>query len=76
VKKNFAKLVRAREVEVIEVKRTLNRGVVGQAVVGAVLFQMEFKPRRVRQTVVVGKGEKGIERACRKLRINVWKAGK
>jgi hypothetical protein len=61
--------------EIIEVKSILNRGVIGQVIVGAVLLEMsEYKilAEKVRKVVVCGQKNIFLEEVCKKLGVIVW----
>lgn len=68
--------VTAAEVEVIEVKKSLNRPVVGQGLVGADMFRMEYHVAKVTPVIVVGTTDPAIEIVCEKRGIEVWKSGR
>lgn len=66
-------ILRDFDVEVIEAKRRLNTGVIGQAMAGAILLAHAYpKHRLIRQTVLVaGRPEPALEWVCNKLGISV-----
>lgn len=70
---NLRDIVASENVEVIEIKRTLNRVVLGQVIVGADLFELEYSPATINQTVVCGAGDPVLEWVCNKRDITVWK---
>lgn len=56
----------------IEVKETLNRVVVGQAIVGADMVRMEYHVAQVTPVIVFGSTDPAIEIVCGKRGIEVW----
>jgi len=61
-------------IEVIEVKRALNRTVIGQTQAGRLLLcaRYEFDPELVREVVVCEQRDAALEWVCAKLGIEVW----
>lgn len=64
-------IVRDRHVEVIEVKQSLNRPVIGQAIAGRDMFERDYDPRTVEPVVVCGSGDPALEWVCRRNGIRV-----
>lgn len=61
--------------EIIEVKRSLTRGSIGQVIVGSVLLEMsEYKipEENIRKVVVCRNKNIFLEEACKKLGVDVW----
>ena len=50
--KRFEELATGAEVEVLEVKRSLDRYVLGQVIIGADLLEMEYAPSKIDQVVI------------------------
>ena len=65
-------LIAGARVEVIEVKRWLDRPVVGQVIVGADLLEMEYAPAEVDQVVVCEVGDPVLEAVCERRGIVVF----
>lgn len=59
----------------IEVKKSLNRPVVGQAIVGADMVRMEDHVAKVTPVIVVGSTDPAIEIVCEKRGVEVWTPG-
>jgi hypothetical protein len=61
-------------VDIIEVKYSLNRGVVGQVIVGAILLEKEYgiALERLRKVVVCRNKNPFLAEACEKLDIKIW----
>lgn len=73
---DFQKAIRNRKIEVIEIKRKLNRPVIGQVIVGARLMEMEYQDiRRVQMVILCESSDPVLEMICRGLNIKVWKSG-
>lgn len=64
-------VVADRHVEVIEVKASLNRPVIGQAIAGRDMFERDYDPRTVEPVVVCGTGDPALEWVCRRNGIRV-----
>lgn len=64
-------IVRDRHVEIIEVKQSLNRPVIGQAIAGRDMFERDYDPRTVEPVVVCGSGDPALEWVCRRNGIRV-----
>jgi hypothetical protein len=71
---DFQKATRNRKIEVIEIKRKLNRLVIGQVIVGARLVEMEYPDiRSVQRVILCETGDPVLEMVCHELEIRVWK---
>ncbi|OWZ84091.1 hypothetical protein [Natranaerobius trueperi] len=68
---SFKEKIKGQVVYVIEAKRELNRGVIGQVEVGAKLLAKEFEPSRVEKVVLCSKGNKDLEWYCKESNITV-----
>lgn len=69
----FDRLVaKRRRLQVIEIKRVLNRGVIGQAIVGKALLELEYKRTKVTAVVLCLDGHDFLESACQKVGVKVW----
>lgn len=64
-------IVEDRHVEVIEVKSSLNRPVIGQAIAGRDMFKRDYEPRTVEAVAVCGSGDPALEWVCRRNGIRV-----
>ncbi len=65
-------LIYGARVEVIEVKRSLDRPVLGQVIAGADLLEMEYAPAEVDQVVVCEVGDPVLEAVCERRGIVVF----
>ncbi len=70
---DFLELLGADVPELIEIKTTLNRGVIGQILVAEEMFKAQFKVREVKLIILCEKGDVALEWFCRQKRIEVWK---
>ena len=59
--------------ELIEVKRSLNRGVIGQVLVAEDLFKAQYKVSKVKLVIVCKRGDSALEWACQLRNILVVK---
>ncbi len=57
----------------IEVKRSLDRPVIGQVIAGADLLEMEYAPSEVDQVVVCEIGDPVLEAVCERRGIVVFR---
>lgn len=69
---DFEKVVARTKVEVVEVKYSLDRVVLGQVIIGADLLEMEYMPAKINQVVVCKVGDPVLEVVCKKRGIKVW----
>jgi hypothetical protein len=65
-------LIAGARVEVIEVKRSLDRPVIGQVIAGADLLEMEYAPAQVDPVVVCAVGDAALEAVCKRRGIAVF----
>lgn len=65
-------LTKSAKVEVVEVKRALDRVVLGQVIIGADLLEMEFAPTKVNEVVVCEVSDPVLEMVCNKRGVKVW----
>jgi hypothetical protein len=64
-------LVADRHVEVIEVKKNLNRGVIGQAIAGRDLFRRDYAPATVEPVALCQNHDSALAWVCRRNGIRV-----
>ena len=57
---------RGKDVEVIEIKRRLNRLVFGQAIAGAEMFQRQYRPRSILPVILYEVPDPAMDWVCRK----------
>jgi len=72
----FQELLLSGQVKVIEVKRSLNRVVLGQVIIGADLIEMEYNLSNVGQVVIYEIGDPVLEAVCKRRNIEVWTPSK
>ena len=72
----FEQIITGAKVEVIEVKYSLDRVVLGQVIVGADLLEMEYAPVKINQVVVCEVGDPVLEIVCKKRGIKIWTPAK
>lgn len=65
--------ITGENIEVIEIKRALDRVVLGQVIIGADLLELEYAPATIEQTVVCEEGDPVLESVCDKRGIKVWR---
>jgi hypothetical protein len=70
--KRFEELATGAEVEVLEVKRSLDRYVLGQVIIGADLLEMEYAPSKIDQVVICSLDDLVLKLVCDKRGIRVW----
>jgi len=59
------------EVEIIEVKKKLNRVVIGQILVGEFMFKKKYKIKKIKKSVLYHIGDDAMELFCKKNKINL-----
>lgn len=64
--------VSSRGIELIEVKRRLNRGGIGQAVAAREMFERQYGARPSRVTIVCEATDPGLAWVCRRMGIVIW----
>ncbi len=69
-------IARARTVEVIEIKSSLDRLVIGQSIVGADLMEMEYETKHIHQVILCEVGDPLLELVCKKRGIKVYELGR
>ena len=69
----FQEVVIGNYVEVIEIKKSLGRNVIGQVIIGADLLEMAYEPNIIEQVVVCEVGDPLLELICKNRGINIWK---
>ena len=70
--KRFEQVVAGAGVEVLEVKRALDRVVLGQVIKGTDLLEIEYAPTKIDQVVICEVGDPVLETVCDKRGIKVW----
>ena len=72
----FAELIRGRDVELVEVKRSLTRGAIGQVIVALDMFQLDFPgPRTVAGTALCADEDPALRLIGEWLGIGVVRIG-
>lgn len=64
-------IFRSNCIELIEAKEKLNRFVIGQVIAGVDMFQRQYKPKEITQTIVCAKGDPALEWVCSKRNIKI-----
>jgi hypothetical protein len=70
--KRLERVIEGAEVEVVEVKRSLDRVVLGQVIIGADLLEIEYAPPKIDQVVICEMGDPALETVCDRRGIKVW----
>jgi hypothetical protein len=68
----FKGLIKGKTVEAIEADWDLNRWVIGQAIVGKVMLEIEYGVHAAAPVVLCEEGDKSLEQACVRLGVKVW----
>jgi hypothetical protein len=74
-REHFKSVFKDAEVEIIEIKRKLNRVVIGQVVVGATMMSIEYNATPLLKTIVCKIGDPALEIICKQMGIRVWRVG-
>ena len=74
-KQLFHELIKKEEIEIeiIEVKRKLNRNVIGQILVADFMFKKKFNVKKVKKSVLYHIGDEALELFCNENHINLIK---
>ena len=64
-------IIATRHVEIIEIKSSLNRPVIGQAIAGRDMFERDYGPQTIEPVVVCETGDPALEWVCRQNGIRV-----
>ena len=74
-KEMFLKILQENsdEIEIIEVKKKLNRGVIGQILVAEYMFKKKFQVKKLRKSVLCYIGDDALESFCKESKINFIK---
>ncbi|HLY63321.1 MAG TPA: hypothetical protein VKV95_21465 [Terriglobia bacterium] len=68
----FREVVVGKTIESIEVKKSLYRSVIGQAIVGKHLLEIEYGVAAAVPIVICGSGDQLLEQVCARLGVKVW----
>ena len=68
---DFLKLIQGKTVELIEVKKYLNRLVIGQVIAGMDMFERQYQINRINPVIVCQIGDPALEWVCKKRNIKV-----
>ncbi|MCL2044481.1 MAG: hypothetical protein FWG89_10120 [Treponema sp.] len=69
----FLKLIQdsKNEVEIIEVKKKLNRVVIGQILVGEFMFKKKYEVKKIKKSILYHIGDDAMELFCKENKINL-----
>lgn len=68
----FKEQIEGKTVEAIEVDEDLNRWVIGQAITGKVMLEIEYGVHAAVPVVVCNERDKSLEQVCARLGVKVW----
>ena len=69
--KGFFELCMGKTVELIEVKKNLNRLVIGQVIAGMDMFERQYQANKIVPVILCQNGDPALEWVCRKRNIKV-----
>lgn len=69
--KDLKQVINGRSIHLIEAKRTLNRNVIGQVIVGSSLFARVFNPSQIHHVALCSAGETDLEWFCQQHDVEV-----
>jgi len=67
----FYKKVQGKTIELIEVKKNLNRLVIGQVIAGADMFERQYNTSKIIPVILCKNGDPALEWVCKKRNIKV-----
>jgi hypothetical protein len=71
---SFSDLIFHCDIQVIEIKKMLNRPAIGQVIVGAKLIEMEYpEVGQIEQVILCEISDPVLDLVCREINIKVWK---
>ena len=72
-KEEFLRFIKdsKNEFEIIEVKKKLNRVVIGQILVGEFMFKKKYNVKKVKKSILYEKGDDALELFCKENKINL-----
>lgn len=68
----FKTMVEKQDIEIIEIKRWLDRYVFGQVIAGEDLLNMEYQPISIQKVILCQKTDPVMREVCRRQHIKVW----
>lgn len=68
---DLVEYIHGKTVELIEVKRNLNRGVIGQVIVGMDMFERQYQNSNINPVILCKYGDSALEWVCEKRNIQV-----
>jgi len=71
--KELKKLFKGKKIEIIEVKRSINRPAIGQIIAGRTMFEKQYDVKNVKGVIVCGSGDSALEWVCKQHGIKVVK---
>lgn len=69
---NFNEQTKGNTIELIEVKRKLNRVVIGQVLAGIDMFERQYEARKIIPVILCHVGDPALEWVCKKRNIEVY----
>lgn len=70
-RKDFKQAIDGNNIHLIEAKRTLNRNVIGQVIVGSSLLTRNFEPSEINHIALCATGETDLEWFCKQNEVEV-----
>jgi hypothetical protein len=67
----FSEIIKKKPVELIEVKRKLNRLVIGQTIAGHDMFEKDYKSGKITDLILCSEGDPALEWVCKERKIFV-----
>lgn len=71
-KEKIRSMIDEKSIKIIEVKKKLNRDVIGQAEVASFLIKKEFSPQKVSAVIICGETNQALENYCAYKEIEVY----
>jgi len=70
--KSFSEDIKGKHLELIEVKKYLNRLVIGQVIAGIDMFNREYAAKSIKGIILCQKGDPALEWVCKEHGIEVY----
>ena len=69
----LSNMFKGKKIEIIEVKRSINRTAIGQVIAGKTMFEKQYGVKYVKGVIVCGFGDSALEWVCKQHGIKVVK---
>lgn len=68
---NFKNIIKNKNIELLEAKKTLNRLVIGQIIVGIEMFKKQYESKKIKGVILCKEDDPALEIICKEMGIEV-----